>query len=83
MEYEPLLKLEDYKRAYELILDISYDVEEFNTLNETTEEEIEKCKWIKCIFDTLNDVPTGRMEYIFRKKKIKFDEIAFLEANEE
>ena len=77
------MKVEDYKRAYKLILDISYDVEEFNTIYQTTEEEIEKCKWIKCIFETLNNVPVSRMEYTFKSKNIEFDELAFLKANKD
>ena len=82
MKTETLLKVEDYKRVYELILEMSYDVEEFNTLERITEEEIEKCKWIKCIVITLTDVPEERINYIFKIKKIKFNELAFLEKYE-
>lgn len=83
MTTDTLLKVEDYKRVYELILTMSYDVEEFNTFNNITEEEIEKCKWIKCIVDTLTDVPERKMSYVFKRKKIKFDRDTFLEENEQ
>ena len=82
MKTETLLKVEDYKRVYELILKMSYDVEEFNTLERITEEELVKCKWIKCIVSTLTDVPEERINYIFKRKKIKFNELAFLEKYE-
>ena len=62
------MTIKDYEKLYDMILDMSYDTEEFN-LESFTDEEIEKAKWIKAMFETLEDVPMGRARWIERQTK--------------
>lgn len=75
------MKVSDYKELYEKILSLTYDAEDIRVNDGTSAEEIEKCKWIIAMVETLTDVPLGKAEYMFHRKKIKFDLIQFLRSN--
>ena len=67
------MKLEDYKAIYEAIVSLSCDADGFGLYDGITTEDVEKCKWIAAILETLNDVPLSRVEHIFEQKDIEFD----------
>ena len=77
-----MMELKDYKKLYELIFKMSYDVEEFSIIDSLTEEELEKLKWIICMASCLNDVPLRKAKYALMRKHIEFDEIEFLDDHE-
>jgi len=77
-----MMNLKTYKILYKLILEMLYDVEEFSIIDNLTEEEIEKLKWITCMANCLNDVPLRKAEYTFKRKRIKFNDIEFLAEHE-
>lgn len=68
--FVPRLRIEDYKKAYEMVFGISYDVEEFTNGESPTADELEKFKWIIAIVDILSDVPLGYAQYAVRKKSL-------------
>ena len=76
------MKVNDYKVLYDAVVNMSMDADGFGLFDTITEEDIEKAKWIACIIDCLNDVPSRRSKLIFREKAIDFDVIDFLEEND-
>ena len=76
------MKVNDYKVLYDAVVNMSMDAEEFGLFDTITDEDVEKAKWIACIMDCLNDVPSRRTKHIFREKAIDFDVIDFLEEND-
>lgn len=77
-----MMTVNDYKALYEAVVNMSMDAEEFGLFDTITDEDIEKAKWITCIIDCLNDIPSRRTKHIFREKAIDFDVIDFLEEND-
>ena len=74
------MNIKNYKKLYEEILEMSYDMEEVSVYCNPTDENIEKCKWIAAILEVLNDVPKSQMECMFEYKDIAFDYIKFMES---
>ena len=77
-----MMKISEYKKLYEEVVDMSMDAEEFGLFHEISKEDIEKAKWIKCIIECMNDVPLRRVKHIFEQKNIEFDSDDFLEEND-
>lgn len=72
----------EYKEIYEAIVSLSMDADGYGLFENISEEDVEKCKWIAAICEVLNDVPRSRMEHIFKYRKVDFDYIKFIEAND-
>lgn len=64
------MNIEEYRILYDKILELSEDAESFGLFNEASDEDVEKCMYIKAMLDTLQDVPDSRQEHIFKHKKI-------------
>lgn len=77
-----MMTVNDYKALYDAVVNMSMDAEEFGLFDTITDEDVEKAKWIACIMDCLNDVPSRRTKHILREKAINFDVIDFLEEND-
>lgn len=73
------MTIEEYKNIFESILKISFDVEEEIDIDNPTEEDINKAKWIKAMVQCINDVPFLRAAHILRKCNIEFDYCAMLD----
>ncbi len=82
MYIDDCMKVETYKEVYKLLVSISCDADGYGLFDKITEEDIEKCKWIYCMYEVMTDVPLSRMNHVFKYKKINFDRYAFLEENE-
>ena len=76
------MTVNDYKALYDAVVNMSMDAEGFGLFDKITEEDVEKAKWIACIIDCINDVPSSRTKHIFREKAIDFDVIDFLDEND-
>lgn len=76
---EPMLSVEDYKKIYELVVDMSFDIEDFKAWRPLTDDEKEKYKWFFAIRDTLCDVPLRYAEWAVHKKLLVYDPIEFLD----
>ena len=72
----------EYKEIYEAIVSLSMDADGYGLFENISEEDVEKCKWIAAICEVLDDVPRSRMEHIFKYRKVDFDYIKFIEAND-
>ena len=72
----------EYKEIYEAIVSLSVDADGYGLFENISEEDVEKCKWIAAICEVLDDVPRSRMEHIFKYRKVDFDYIKFIEAND-
>lgn len=79
--YDEPMSVADYKEIYEMVSHMSYDVEDFNSAEKITFEELEKMKWIFAIRDVLCDVPLRRAEYTVFRKKLVYDKYAFLDSH--
>ena len=75
------MTIADYKEIYEKVLDLSFDADGFGLFKHITDEDAEKCLWIAAILEVLNDVPLGRMEHIFKQRKMKYDWRVFMKEN--
>ena len=58
------MTVKDYENLYSQICALSHDCDGFGLFDEIGEEEIQKCKWLKLIFETLNDVPKSRLKHV-------------------
>ena len=69
--------LTDYKELYNKLLDMSYDVEEFHSMRNLTDEEVKKLKYIMAMHLILSDVPLRKAEYYFHitNQQFNYDEI--------
>ena len=68
------MTLAKYKQVFSDIITIAGDAEGFGLCNDTiTDEDIEKCKYIAAMLETLKDVPERRVNWIFNMKNIVFD----------
>ena len=76
------LSVETYKSIYDAIVALSVDADGYGLFENISDEDVEKCKWIAAICEVLDDVPRGRMEHIFKYRKVDFDYIDFIEENE-
>jgi hypothetical protein len=73
------MTIEEYKNIFEGILKISFDVEEEIDIDNPTEEDINKAKWIKAMVTCINDVPFRRAAHILRTSNTEFDYCAMLD----
>ncbi|MCF2595307.1 hypothetical protein [Pseudoflavonifractor phocaeensis] len=67
------MTVSDYKKIHDMIIALSIDADGYGLFDRISEEDVEKCKWIAAILETLNDVPLSRVEHIFEQKEIEFD----------
>lgn len=67
------MNLSNYKKLYDAILEMSFDMDEVVIFGDSSDEDIGKCKWIAAILTVLNDVPKSKMELMFEYRDIKFD----------
>lgn len=67
------MNIEEYKKIYDLIIELSCDTEGFNLSNPTPEEQ-EKAVLISIIAGCLNDVPMGRYNFFKERNLITIDE---------
>lgn len=67
------MTLKDYNKLYWDIVDMANDCDGFalGVLDDDipTEEEIEKCKYIAAMINTIADVPAGRVRMILERYK--------------
>lgn len=73
------MNIEEYKKIYDLIVQLSYDAEEFNLSNPTPEEQ-EKAVLISIMASCLNDVPMGRYDYYKKCNAITIDEKKYFDS---
>lgn len=59
----------EYKKLYELIVDMSIDVE--------GNKDLTKLKWVKCMIECINDVPKRKADYYLPE----FNAVEFLKNN--
>ena len=72
------MTLEAYEAVYDMILSLAEDADGINVFSNDQDEDIQKCKWIAAIHETLSDVPMSKAEIMFKRKKIKFDYCEFM-----
>lgn len=72
------MTLEAYEAIYDMILSLAEDADGINIFSNVQEEDIQKCKWIAAIHETLSDVPMSKAEIMFKRKKITFDCCEFM-----
>lgn len=73
------MNIEEYKKIYDLIVELSYDTEEFNLSNPTPEEQ-EKAVLISIMASCLNDVPMGRYSFYKKRNLIAIDEEKYFDS---
>ena len=74
------MKVSDYQRLHDEILEMSFDMDGVVIFGDSSEEDIEKCKWIAAMLSVLEDVPKSKMEVMFKHRNIKFDYIEFIDC---
>ncbi len=67
------ITVSEYKRLYDEVIALSFDMEDVGFNPEEHDEDILKCKYIIAIYETLSDVPLRKAEWFFQKHKVKFD----------
>ena len=75
------MTIADYKKIHDMIITLSIDADGYGLFDQISDEDVEKCKWIAAILETLNDVPLTRVEHIFEQKGIEFDYDEFWAEN--
>ena len=78
--FEPVMSVEEYKKIFELISDMSYDIEGFKAYQPLTDDEKEKYKWVFAIRDVLEDIPLRYAEWAVHKKYLVYDHREFMDA---
>jgi hypothetical protein len=74
------MEVEQYRKIYEMILEMSMDADGFNTTDNITEDEIAKCKWISLMLNTITDVPARKAAAISLKMGLDLDNIEFMDV---
>lgn len=67
------MKIADYKRIAEDILQLSFDCESFPMFERVTDIELEKCKCIIAMTEILSDVPLLRVNHVFEQKMVDWE----------
>lgn len=73
------MKAENFSRVYNFTGKILEDAEGFGLFTHISDLDVEKSQWIMAIHTVLNDIPKQKMKAVFRKNKIKFNYLAFVD----
>lgn len=72
------LTVDGYREIYDAILTLADDADSYGLFQSCTPEDIQKCKWIAAIIEVLDDVPRRSMKHVFKKNRISFDYLEFI-----
>ena len=73
------MNVENFSRVYNSTGKILEDAEGFGLFTHISDLDVEKSQWIMAIHTVLNDIPKQKMKAVFRKNKIKFNYLAFVD----
>lgn len=73
------MNVENFSRVYNSTGKILEDAEGFGLFTHISDLDVEKSQWIMAIHTELNDIPKQKMKAVFRKNKIKFNYLAFVD----
>lgn len=73
------MKVENFSLVYNSTGKIVEDADGFGLFAHISDLDVEKSQWIMAIHTVLNDIPKRKMKAVFRKNKIKFNYLAFVD----
>lgn len=73
------MRVDNFSRVYHSTGKILEDAEGFGLFTHISDLDVEKSKWIMAIHTVLNGIPKKKMNAVFRKNKIKFNYLAFVD----
>ena len=73
------MNVEQFSRIHNSTGKILEDAEGFGLFAHISDLDVEKSQWIMAIYTVLNDIPKRKMKAIFRKNKIRFNYLAFVD----
>jgi hypothetical protein len=73
------MNVEQFSRIHNSTGKILEDAEGFGLFAHISDLDVEKSQWIMAIYTVLNDIPKQKVKAVFRKNKIKFNYLAFVD----